>query len=237
MGVADDHIAPLVKWLDANFPLYRGMRDAEKWSALLVLVYAQLVPVGALVVISWVKARLPTGKLRELAEAGAVGLALALPLYYGNGILFGMHWQVQPSQYPPGWYAADSVLTRDPNPGRALFLPWHEYLSLSFVRNENTVIACPAARFFSIGVVASLDPQTSGIRPTDNPDQAAVSALVMNASVADWAATLAGHNIKYVLLAREVDWRAYSYLDREPHLVKLGDFDSIVLYQNLAWRG
>jgi hypothetical protein len=193
------------------------------------------VPVGAVAVIRWINIRLPPSRFQELGEAVAIGLMLALPLYYGNGLLFGMHGQVRPSEYPPGWYAVDRVLIADPDPGRALFLPWHEYMSLSFVRNENAVITCPAPGFFSIGVVVSLDPEVPGIRPQDNPDQLAVSALVRNGSDADWAATLATRNIKYVVLARELDWRPYSYLDGQTQLVKLGDFGSIVLYRNLRW--
>jgi hypothetical protein len=237
MGVAEEHIAPLIKWLDTILPLYRGMRDAGKWSALIALVYSQLVPAGAIVLFSWVKAHLPIGQFTEIAEAVSLGLMLALPLYYGNGVLFGMHGQVQPSEYPRGWYAVDRMLGGDAHPGRAIFLPWHEYLGLSFVRNEDAVIACPAPSFFSIGVVTSLDPQIRGIRPPDNPDQAAVTSLLRNGSDGDWAATLAARNIKYVLLAREVDWQSYTFINRQPQLVKLGDYDSIVLYLNLAWQG
>ena len=48
----------------------------------------------------------------------------------------------------------------------------------------------------------------------------------------EWAALLAARNVKYVLLTRDLDWQAYSYLDSQPDLTQIGDFGSIVLYRN-----
>ena len=160
------------------------------------------------------------------------GLLLAFPLYYGNGLLYGMHGEIAPSQYPSGWYAADRVLAADPSPGRTLFLPWHEYMSLSFVRNENSVVASPAPSFFSTPVLVSADPEVPGIAPPTDPEQKEVSDLVAAGNAGRWAQVLATHHIKYLLLAREVDWSSYTYLDNQPGLVLVGDYSSIVLYRN-----
>jgi hypothetical protein len=162
---------------------------------------------------------------------------MTLPLYYGNGLLYGMHGQIQPSAYPAGWYAADRVLAEDPNPGRAAFFPWHRYLSFSFVRNENRVIASPAPMFFSIPTVVSQDLEIPGISPPLNDlDQAALSRLVTAGSQVDWTSTLSERRIKYVLVARELDWRGYQDLDQQAGLVLVGDFGSILLYRNPNWH-
>ena len=237
VGAADSRIAVLVTWLDQVFPPYRGMRDSEKWAAILALVYAQLVPLGVIAVTAAVKTRVPSGRLRDLGQALVTGLALALPLYYGNGLLFGMHGQVRPSQYPAGWYQADRVLVADPHPGRAVFLPWHLYLAMSFVNNTNKVVASPAPSFFSIPVVTSPNPEIPGIAAAGDPDQVAISGLVIAARAGDWAPILAKHNIKYVLVAREVDWRGYSYLSEERGLELVVDYGSVVVYRNLLWGG
>jgi hypothetical protein len=236
VGSADARIAALVGWLDRVFPPYRGMRDSGKWAAILALVYTQLVPLGVIALRAEVKTRVESGRLRDLAQALVIGLALALPLYYGNGLLFGMHGQLRPSQYPAGWYQADHLLAADPQPGRAVFLPWHQYLALSFVNNSNNVVASPAPSFFSIPVVISPNAEIPGIAAPGNPDQVAVSGLVIAANAGDWAPILARHNIKYVLLAREVDWRAYSYLSRERGLELVADYGSIVVYRDLLWQ-
>jgi hypothetical protein len=236
VGVADPHVAPVIRWLSQVFPPYRGMRDAAKWAAVLAFAYAQLVPLGVIVLLRWVNERRKPGSVRELTIALVTGLALALPLYYGNGLLFGMHRQVQPSAYPAGWYEADRTLAADPHPGRVLVLPWHLYLSLSFVRNVNSIVANPAPQFFSVPVVISQNAEIIGIPPPDDPAQVALARLVGQGATNDWGKTLAAMNIKYVILAREVDWRGYRYLENQPNLVQVGDYGSLVLYRNILWR-
>ena len=222
---------PIVRFLDTVFPPYRGMRDSGKWGALIALIYAQLIPLGAIVLLSWLRKR------GDILEAVAAGLLLALPLYYGNGLLFGSHGEIQPSQYPASWYSADRVLTADPHPGQTLFLPWHLYMSLDFVRNTNNVIASPAPSFFSVPVVISPDAGIPGVASPGDEAQAAVTQLVDAGSSANWASDLAKHDIKYVLLAHQVDWQQFQFLGSQPDLVVVADYGSIVLYRNLLWRG
>jgi hypothetical protein len=231
-GVSTPVTSGIVRWLDANLPLYRGMRDAGKWAALLALVYSQLFALGVAAILHWVRNRRRNGARSEWLVAVVSGLVLAFPLYYGNGLLYGMHGEIAPSQYPPGWYAADQKLASDSHPGRTLFLPWHEYMSLSFVRNQNSVVAPPAPSFFSAPVLVSTDPEVAGLSPPPDAEQKAISGLVAAGSQGQWAQVLAAHKIKYVLLAREVDWNSYAYLDSQQGLVKIGDYGSIVLYRN-----
>jgi hypothetical protein len=235
VGVADPHVAPLIHWLDTALPPYRGMRDAGKWAALLALVYSQLVPLGVMALAAWAHRSL-AGRPLSLAQGGITALGLALPLYYGNGLLFGAHGQIRPSSYPTGWYDADRVLVADQSRARAVFLPWHLYLSLSFIQNSNRVVASPAPSFFSVPVVISTDPEFPPIRHVEDADQLALSALVASGGHADWASRLADRNIKYVLLAREVDWQRYGYLGQQPGLELVGDYGSILLYRNTLWH-
>jgi hypothetical protein len=237
MGVSNPHTAPVVTALDAVFPPYRGMRDAGKWAALLALVYALLVPIAMSAAIGWSRARFQSGTRTEVAAAVPIALLLAVQLYYGNSVLYGMHGQVRPSSYPVGWYAADQALAADPHPGRAVFLPWHGYLALSFIKNTNQIVASPAPQFFSIPVVASQDLEIAGIAPpSDDKDQVVIRGLVADAGRTDWGAALAERNFKYVLLAREVDWRDYAYLDNQSALVLVKDYGSIIVYRNVMWH-
>jgi len=229
-GVAEPHMAPVVRWLDAVFPPYRGMRDAGKWAALLALVYAQLVPLGVMAIRNWLRSH--SRRIPAFAGAALSGLAIALPLYYGNGVLFGMHGEILPSMYPEGWYAADRLMAADPNHERALFLPWHLYLRLSFVRNVNSVIATPAPGFFSVPVVVSADPEVGGFTPPGDPEQQLITSLVSTGSSADWARALAARNIKYVLVAKEIDSERFAFFPHEPGFVRILGDDNIVLYRN-----
>jgi len=234
-GISQPLTSVLVTWLDA-FPIYRGMRDAGKWATLLALVYSQLFALGAVAILDWIRNSRRLAITQEWLQPIATGLLIAFPLYYGNGLLFGMHSEIRPSQYPSGWYAADRVLAADSHPGRTLFLPWHEYMAMSFVRNQNRVIVEPATSFFSTSMLTSADPQVPGIVPPSNPDQDAISSLVRDGGQGHWAEVLAGRGVKYVLLAREVDWSSYSYLDGQPGLVIVADYGSIVLYRNEFMR-
>jgi hypothetical protein len=232
IGVSDPMTDGVVKWLDTNLPLYRGMRDAGKWAAVLALVYSQLAAIGAVATLNQLRkvgsGRAGTGWLVSLATA----LLLAAPLYYGNGLLYGAHGEVKPSAYPASWYEADRLLLSDPNPRRTLVLPWHEYLPMSFVRNQNSVIAFPAPTFFSVSILVSTDPEVPGIMPPSDTDQVAMGLLVKAGGSAPWAQVLAEHGVKYVLLVRESDWRVYSFLDNQLGLLKVADYGSIVLYRN-----
>ena len=63
-------------------------------------------------------------------------------------------------------------------------------------------------------------------------EQVAISALVSAGAAGDWSHQLALRDIKYVLVAREVDWQGYDYLNRMPGLSLLHDYGSILLYRN-----
>jgi hypothetical protein len=103
---------------------------------------------------------------------------------------------------------------------------------MSFVRNQNQVVASPASTFFVTPVLVSSDPEVPGIVPPSNPDQIAMSILVRAGDRGPWAQVLADRGVKYVLLAREADWSSYSFLDDQPGLVKVGDFGSIIVYRD-----
>ncbi len=236
IGIADAHIAPLIHWLDAVFPPYRGMRDAGKWGAIVALAYSQLLALGFVAIRRATHVRFQSPANREVALSLLVTVILAVPLYYGNGLLYGMHGQIHPSSYPAGWYAVDRALSADPHPGHGVFLPWHGYLALSFVQNSNRVVANPAPDFFSTPVVASEDLEIPGIRAPTDADQVMLSDLVAKAGQGNWSSQLAARGFKYVLLAREVDWQSYDYLDHQPDLVLVKDYGSIVLYRNMLWH-
>jgi len=234
MGISDPATASFVRWLDATVPPYRGMRDAGKWAAVLALAYSQLGGLGAAVVLDWLRIHVSNLARREWAISVATALLLAVPLYYGNGLLYGSHGEIQPSPYPAGWYAADHVLAADPHPGKTLFLPWHQYMTYSFVRNQNKVVASPAPTFFSVPIVASTNPEVPAIPPPTDPEQVAISTLVHDGPAGQWSATLAIHGFKYVLLAHELDWATYEYLDKQPGISLVADYGSIQLYRTSA---
>jgi hypothetical protein len=231
MGVSHPMTAPLVQWLNAHVPIYKGMRDAGKWAALLALVYSQLAALGAMALLDWIRKRSDRRIRSEWVMNAVAGLLLAVPLYYGNGLLYGAHGEIKPSHYPAGWYAADRELLSDANPGRTLFLPWHEYMRYSFIHNQNPIVASPAPNFFSVPVLASGNPEVPGIVPPASAEQVAVTGLVQEGSKGRWAEVLGSLNVRYILVAKEFDWQSYGYLDTQMGLTRVGDYGQIVLFR------
>jgi hypothetical protein len=78
--------------------------------------------------------------------------------------------------------------------------------------------------------------EVPGISPPDDPDQVAVSRLVASGSSADWSAELTKRDFKYILLARELDWNGYAFLNSQPGIAMVADYGSIVLYRNTLWE-
>ena len=97
-----------------------------------------------------------------------------------------------------------------------------------------SVIANPAPGFFSIPVVVSGDPEVAGIPPPGSEDQRAVQALVNAGGTGDWGRVLASRNIRYVVLAKELDWENFQYLDQQAGLKRVADYGSVVLYRVMA---
>jgi len=168
--------------------------------------------------------------------AGVVGLVLAVPLLYGNGLLFGMHGQIQPSAYPTGWYAADRALAVDPHPGRTVFLPWNGYLSLSFVRNANRVLPalhrcsfqcrCWQVRTWKFLEYHVLTTRTRLLCP--------ISLLQGRAGIG--LRSLQRATSSTCSSRAKVGWTDYGYLDSQPGLQLVGDYGSILLYRNVLWQ-
>ena len=82
----------------------------------------------------------------------------------------------------------------------------------------------------------SPDAGIPGVTSPADEAQAAVTRLVEAGASANWASELARHDIKYVLLAHQVDWQQFRFLGSQPDLVVVADYGSIVLYRNLLWR-
>jgi hypothetical protein len=83
-----------------------------------------------------------------------------------------------------------------------------------------------------VPILASTNPEVPGIAPPASADQVAVSALVEEGSKGAWAQVLRTLNVKYILVAKELDWQSYSYLDSQPDLIRVADLGSILLFRN-----
>jgi hypothetical protein len=94
------------------------------------------------------------------------------------------------------------------------------------------VIASPAPGFFSVPVVISADPEVGGFTAPNDPDQQIITSLMATGNSADWATALAARNIKYVLVANEIDSERFAFFAHQPGFVRILGDDNIALYRN-----
>ena len=213
-------------WLASHVSLFAGYREPQKFVAIMALGYAVFVgfAVRRLLGVNHTKVRL-------------VGTAIAfLIILIGfTPVMFrGFDGQLGPVQYPADWYAINERLNQDKSQYQVLSLPWHLYMTYQFA---GRVIANPSEGFFDKSLLVS-----------DNPELGSVPAAVPNAqkqllthllAQAGTSKTL-GHqllplDVKYVLLAKDSDYRAYDYLDHQTDLQLVSDSPTLKLYRNTAF--
>jgi hypothetical protein len=230
IGLASPITGALTRFLYDHLALYRGLRDTQKWVGL------GLVALIALAAQGLDRALGALAAVRKRVAAVTLGLCLLLPILFAPALFWGFAGQLHPVQYPASWFSANARLRADLRPGTTLFLPWHEYLEFPF---SGRVIANPARMFFDVPIIQGDNMEMRLIRTDSvNPVSAAIGRLLSSgAGAARAAPALAKLNVKYILLARTVDWRTYHNLVNGPRLSLVGQWPDLLLYRNLAWRG
>lgn len=235
LGVSTPLSEPLFGTLTDAVPVLRGMRDSQKFVGLVVFAYAFL---GARGVDHLVSSRLfdgqpPISRLdgRTLVRLALVALVLLTPLAYTAPMVAGFAGQLDSTTYPDSWHAANDHLESD-SEGRALFLPWHGYLSVSWTDRR---IATPAPLFFDGPVVASRSLEVGGIdtRATD-PTHGRVDDALSDPTDPALGRQLASVGVEHVILAHEADYRQYD-LDDHPDFAVAFAGDAVTVYENEAY--
>jgi hypothetical protein len=228
VGASSPSFFPLVQFLTDRFPLARGFRDSQKWSALLVLGYAYFSTRGVDDILERLKG---DARRRERLAALLSALFLALPILYTPLMLWGFRGQLAPVHYPVSWFEVNDLLNRDRGDFKVVFLPWHQYLSFRFSRDRT--IANPAPTFFDRKTIAGDNIEIANIatqstRPISRFIEQQI--LAKREALTNAGEILATERIKYVILAKEVDWRQYSFLDRQEDLKTIYDSSDVRVY-------
>lgn len=253
LGASVDTTAPLFRWLYEHVVVFRGMRDSQKFVALLALAYAALGGRGVDRPVAWVDRALTSREGGSAAESRGrrtvpgthvsmpdrrsvlrVALAvllLATPLAYTWPALWGFSGQLSPTEYPDGWAEANDHLVEDQGQYRVLFLPWHQYLTFPWTGRR---VANPADAYFERPVVRSRSIDLGGIdSQAASPTHGRVTALL---EAPDNSGPLAGEladlGVKYVIVARAADYRRYDYLRASDDFRVAVENDDLVLYEN-----
>ncbi|HXH26492.1 MAG TPA: hypothetical protein VNG90_01210 [Candidatus Acidoferrum sp.] len=214
----------LSDWLASHLPFFAGFREPQKFVMLLTLAYAYFIYqavmlfAGAFKRVKWL----------QFLPALLVSAVVAL---YSWPMWWGMDTQLHPVQYPADWYAVNAQLDRDTSSGSVLFLPWHLYMSFGFA---DRIIANPAPKFFDWPVIVSDNPEFNTAGPSVyDPLKYQLSNTVLPAAAAGKPVTarLRQLGIRYILLAKELDWQQYNYWGAQPGLRLQANTHTLLLYK------
>ncbi|MCX6744398.1 MAG: hypothetical protein NTX82_02645 [Candidatus Parcubacteria bacterium] len=197
-GVGNTVFKPINQWLFEHIFFWRGFRDTQKFSGLLVLSYAYFGSLGFYYIMN----SLQKHKIAKFAMI----VLFALPLLYTYPILGGFARQLQPVWYPKSWDQVNQLINQDKTNYKVLFLPWHQYLSLKF--NHNLITANPAQAFFDQSIIQSENIEVNNIltQSTQSKYQK-INNLILN--LENLPATtvineLKAENIKYIIFAQDL---------------------------------
>lgn len=217
-GVMGGPFAPLNHFLLENLPLARGYREAGKFVGLIALAVSYLFGLGAAWLID-----------RKWAPQWTAGLLIALPLAYTPTMLWGAAGQLRAVSYPADWTAFNRTLTSEHSQGKVLFLPWHLYMKFNFA---GRIIANPAPHFFSRATLAGDNAEIGLVEDrSTNPKTSWVQSDILAPARTNVAANLRARGFEYVVLAKEVDYKDYSWLDSTPGLKLVSNTQTLRVYK------
>lgn len=140
IGMSMKYISSLNFWLFEHVPFYKGMRDSQKWVALLLPIYISFFTIG---LVSFCK-RIVNPNLKKVMPI----LLVVVMIFMVPGMMFGFVNKIQGAVYPTDWLLAEkSIRDNVPLQSKGIVLPWHMYMSFEFTKNR--VIANPADHYFT----------------------------------------------------------------------------------------
>ncbi len=234
VGMAYDGFKPLIEFLNNNLLFYKGYREPQKWVGFLILVYAYLASLGADDLI--MRFRKLGGNMKsELSSKFFIHifpvLFLFIPIIYSPGLFWGFRGQLGAVDYPKSWYEVNDILNSDKDNFRVLFLPWRQYIDLSFA---GKIIANPAPDFFDKPVIAGdnmemHDIYTQSVRLESKYIEEEI--LANRGNMKNLGEKLTPLNIKYVILVQETNFLDYDFITEQDDLDLVYYKDRIQLYR------
>lgn len=222
--------------LYSQYPVLRSFREPQKLVGIIMFCYAFFGSYGLYALTERII------KNRKLI----LGFFLFLPVVY-TPVIFGSFWgQLKPAIYPESWSKVNQLLNKDRDNFLVLSFPWHQYMPFKF--SHNVLIANPAPAFFDKEILSSRNYETKYLfSHEDRPEAMHIEGLLaierkginlLGEKVEEklpWGESLAPIGVKYIILAKDDDWKDYSFLMNSSDLEKSFESDEIILYKNLKW--
>lgn len=217
-------------WLARYIPLFGGYREPQKFTALTAMGYAVLAGYGMTAIVE------RYGRHSRIKSSLIAIMTVMLLLGFTRPMVWGFNGQLLPRQYPADWFTMNDQLNHDQTNFKVLFLPWHLYMSYDF---SERIIATPAVKFFDKAMIVNQNPEFERASPSKpTAEQALLNNHILPAATHkdELGSQLSLLNIKYVLLAKELDYSSYKYLDTQKDLQIVQESATLKLYRNKAFR-
>lgn len=224
-------------YLYEKFPILYSLREPQKLVGIIMFCFAYFGSSGIGNIIV---------KIHGKAKFIALGFFILLPVIYTPTVFGGFWGQLKPVDYPDSWKEVNQILNEDKQNFIVLVFPWHQYLSLSF--NGNRISTNPAPYFFDKPVLSAQNYETASLTTHDNRfgalhvqgllsiEKEGVNLLGDNVyEKQSWGEALSPIDVKYIILAKEDDWKSYRFLERSSDLEKVYESDNLILYKNNFW--
>ncbi len=245
MGIASPHLGFITQRMYDYIPFYKGLREPQKWSGILLTCYLYFSAIGLKNCLEW--------RFIRTARVFWGIFFIFLPILYTSSMLFGFMGQLKTIDYPADWYrlreefltegkrSNDSCISKKENVTQkcydVLALPWHQYMGYSFV---GKVISNPLEGFFhSVRVIQGDNIEigniyTQSIRPASKIIEKYIGPGVDRQGIErqNFLNDLTNLGIRYILVAKEVDWEAYNnHLKKNRRLEEIWDSESFLIYK------
>jgi hypothetical protein len=188
VGAGQDLLRGMIGW----WPGFAVLRDGQQFVAPLAL--AEALGLGLVVARVLTASRPPV--LRESRAALAAAL-IAAPVLLLPGLAWGAAGRLRPVEYPADWIAARRLINADPQPGRALLLPWAAYRR--FAWNHDEAVLDPWPRLLERDVTWNDGVRVGSLQiPPEDPNAVRINAAVTGSG--PLTGTLRADGYRYVIV-------------------------------------
>ena len=232
LGIALPITSKITLWLFNNVPFYKGLREPQKWVAVMVAVYEVLLVCG---LNQLLKRNIVIKNKGWLTILLTFVILLQAPL-----MVWGGAGQVRPTNYPADWYEAnefiklESMAENGKCQNKILFLPWHMYMSFNWLGH---IVANPAPSFFKCPVIYGKNMEFGGIfGHSADPNEREVEKWALNVGRTNLLEENK-LNIGYIILAKETDWQNYLWLNNHPNVEFVKETENLIVYKTKKYDG
>jgi hypothetical protein len=220
----------LFRWAYIHIPFFNIMREPQKFLMLYALALSIFFGHGVNLLMT------NAAKLkRAMYFLAGVLLSIAIPLLYTPTIFGGLDGQIALSKLPQSWSQANQLMGN--GDGKILDLPWHEFLAFPFTAGR--VILNPASTSFDRDVISGDNLQLSNFQSNSTSARSKyLQTLFANGeNITNFGSLVAPLGVKFIVLAKTVDWSNYGWLNRQSDLRPILNSSDLEVWRNLSYEG